>query len=127
MKIKFTLLFTHFHKNINMMDLEHIHVFLNDDVEFPSCYLINKEPEEAISKICYDNFRFDPSWLYSTITDFRKTEDAENEAVYCSTRPAIATSNKVGKFYNMPEILSLDKKIDPYYEQILRSTNFLIH
>lgn len=127
MKIKFTLLFTHFHKNIDMMDLDHAHVFLNDDLEFPSCYLIKRKPEEAITKICHENFRFDPSWLYSSIVDFRKTDEEEYEAVYSSSRPAIANSNKVGKFYNMKELLSLDKKIEPYYEQILRSTNFLIH
>jgi hypothetical protein len=127
MKIKFTLLFTHFHKAINMMDLEHIQVFLNDDLEFPSCYLTTKEPAEALSQICYDNFRFDPSWLYCEISDFRKTQYTEYEAVYSSSRPAIPNSNKQGKFYNMQQLLSLDKKIGPYYEQLLRSKNFLIH
>ena len=127
MKIKFTLLFTQYNRSVSMMDLEHSQVFLNDDFEFPSCYLTTKEPEEALSQICYENFRFDPSWLHFMISDFRKTGYTEYEAVYSSSRPKIHNSNKLGKFYNMQELSSLEKKIGPYYEQILRSRNFLIH
>ena len=126
MKIKFTLLFTQYNRSVSMMDLNHINVFLNDDLDLPSCYLMTKEPAEALSQICYENFRFDPSWLHCMISDFRKTGDTEYEAVYSSSRPAISNSNKLGKFYNTQELLSLEKKIGPYYEQILRSKNFLI-
>ena len=127
MKIKFTLLFTQYNRSISMMDPNHINIFLNDDFEFPSCYLMTKEPAEALSQICYENFRFDPSWLHCMIGDFRKTGHTEYEAVYSSSRPAIHNSNKLGKFHNMQELSSLEKKIGPYYEQLLRSKNFLPH
>jgi hypothetical protein len=127
MKIKFTLLFTQYNRSISMMDLNHINIFLNNDLEFPSCYLTTKEPSEALDQICYDNFRFDPSWLQCTVDDFRKITPTEYEVVYTASRPTISNSNKTGRFYTIQELSSLEKKIDPYYEQILRSKNFLIH
>lgn len=110
-----------------MMDPDHIKIFLNDDLEFPSCYLTVKEPSEALDQICYNNFRFDPSWLHYVVSDFRKTASTEYEVVYIASRPTINNCNKTGHFYTMQELSSLEKKIDPYYEQILRSKNFLIH
>ena len=62
MKIKLTLLFTEYNKSISMMDHNHIKLFLNDDLELPYRYVANKEPREILNQICYDNFRFDPSY-----------------------------------------------------------------
>jgi hypothetical protein len=127
MKIKLTLLFTQYDQSVSMMEGHHNKVFLNDDFEFPSCYLTVKEPSEVLNKICYENFRFDSSWLHYIISGFRKTDLTEYEAVYTSSRPSINHCNKVGHFYSMQELSSLKKEIDPYYEQILRSKNFLIN
>lgn len=127
MKIKFTLLFTQYNRSVSMMDLDHIKIFLNDDFEFPSSYLTVKEPRETLNQICYKNFRFDPSWLNCDISDFRNIAPTEYEVVYTASRPVISNCNKIGCFYTTQELSSLEKKIGPYYEQILRSKNFLIH
>ena len=126
MKIKSTLIFTQYDRTVSMIDINHIKVFLNDDFEFPSCYLAAKDPFEALKEICCSNFRFDYSWLNCAISDFRKTSYTEYEVVYSSSRPVMNFVNKIGHFYTMHELLSLEKKIDPYYEQILRSKNFLV-
>ena len=104
-----------------------LNYFLNDDLELPYRYIMAKEPKEILDKICYDNFRFDPPWLNANVAGFRRATDLEYEVVYSASRPAISHSNKVGDFYTMDELSSLEKKIGPYYEQILRSKNFIIH
>ena len=108
-----------------MIDSSHIQVFLNDDFEFPSRYLTTKEPVDTLNELSYDNFTFDFGWLSPAVSDFRKISATEYEVVYSSSRPLILRSNKCGNFYTMRELLSLDKKIDSYYEQILRSKNFI--
>ena len=125
MKIKLTLLFTQYNRSLSMLDSNHLGVFLNDDLEFPSYYLTTKQPSEVLDQICHDNFRFDSSWLSWDISDFRKIATTECEAVYTASRPIISNCNKTGHFYTVRELLSLEKKIDPYYEQILRSKNFV--
>ena len=127
MKIRLTLLFTEYNRSISMMDHNHIKLFLNNDLELPYRYITTKNPRETLNQICYDNFRFDPPWLNANISDFRRTADLEYEVVYSASRPIITNSNKVGDFYTMDELSSLEKKIGSYYEQILRSKNFIIH
>ena len=126
MKIKVTLLFTAYDKTVDMVDINHNKIFLNDELEFPYCYLAAKDPSDAINEICYNNFRFDPSWLMSIVSGFRKISPTEFEVVYLSSRPMVKNSIKLGDFYTMYEVLSSEKQIDPYYEQILRSHNFFV-
>ena len=127
MKIKLTLLFTQYDRSISMLNPKHIRVFLDDDFECPFRYLTTQEPLDTLSQICYDNFTFDSSWLNASVSDFRKISSTEYEVIYSSSRPLIPNSSKCGNFYTMQELSSLEKKIDSYYEQILRSKNFIIN
>tara|TARA_Y100001938_G_C7902770_1_gene335536 strand:+ start:310 stop:693 length:384 start_codon:yes stop_codon:yes gene_type:complete len=126
MKTKVTLIFTEYDRTLTMTDLNHIQIYLNDDLEFPSCYLGVKEPVEALAQIYSENFMVDESWFAPILSDFRKTTTMEYEVVYNSSRPIIPNMNKTGKFYTMYEIKTQQIEIDPYYEQLLRTNNFLI-
>jgi len=126
MKTKVTLIFTEYDRRLTMTDLNHIQIYLNDDLEFPSCYLGVKSPDEALEQIYSEYFAVDKSWYVPIICDFRKTATMEYEIVYSSSRPIITNINKSGKFYTMYEIQKQQIEIDPYYEQLLRINNFLI-
>ena len=126
MKTKVTLIFTEYDRRLTMTDLNHIQIYLNDDLEFPSCYLGVKAPDEALEQIYSENFAVDKSWYVPIISDFRKTATMEYEVVYSSSRPIIPNINKSGKFYTMYEIKTQQIEIDPYYEQLLRINNFLV-
>lgn len=126
MKTKVTLIFTEYDRRLTMTDLNHIQIYLNDDLEFPSCYLGVKAPDEALEQIYSENFAVDKSWYVPIISDFRKTATMEYEVVYSSSRPIIPNINKSGKFYTMYEIKKQQIEIDPYYEQLLRINNFLV-
>lgn len=126
MKTKVTLIFTQYDRTLTMTDLNHIQIYLNDDLEFPSCYLGTKDPHEALAQIYSENFRLDRSWFAPIISDFRKTHTMEYEVVYSSSRPVIPNMKKTGKFYTMYDIKTQEIEIDSYYEQLLRVNNFLI-
>ena len=126
MKTKVTLIFTEYDRRLTMTDLNHIQIYLNDDLEFPSCYLGVKAPDEALEQIYSENFAVDKSLYVPIISDFRKTATMEYEVVYSSSRPIIPNINKSGKFYTMYEIKKQQIEIDPYYEQLLRINNFLV-
>ena len=126
MKIKVTLLFTQYNRQLCMTDFDHINIFFTDDLKFPNCYLGTKYPEEALEKIYAENFRTDQSWFSSKLSGFRKTDINEYEIVYSSTRPIIPNLNKTGEFNTMFDIISKKIEIDPYYEQLLRLNNFII-
>ena len=126
MKIKTTLLFTQYNRSLAMTDLDHIQIFLNNDFEFPSCIVGVKSPEETLKKIYSENFNADYRWFHPQINGFRQTKSTEYEVVYCSSRPVIKNINKTGKFYTMYELISQKIEIESYYEQNLRSNNFLI-
>ena len=126
MKIKVSLLFTQYNSMLKITDYNHIAIFFNDDLKFPSCYLGNKDPYEALENIYFENFRVDKSWFLPKVSDFRKTDQLDYEIVYTSSRPLIPNMNKAGHFYTMYEIQSKNIEIDPYYEQLIRSNNFLI-
>ena len=72
MKTKVTLIFTEYDRRLTMTDLNHIPIYLNDDLEFPSCYLGVKAPDEALEQIYSENFAVDKSWYVPIISDFRK-------------------------------------------------------
>lgn len=109
MKTKVTLIFTEYDRRLTMTDLNHIQIYLNDDLEFPSCYLGVKAPDEALEQIYSENFAVDKSWYVPIISDFRKTATMEYEVVYSSSRPIIPNINKSGKFYTMYEIKTTNR------------------
>ena len=126
MKVKVTLLFTQYDRQLCMTDFSHINIFFTDSFKFPSCYLGSKHPEEALEKIYAENFLTDQSWFCPQLSGFRKTDLDEHEIVYSSSRPIIPNLNKTGQFKNMIDITSQEIEIEPYYEQLLRLHNFII-
>ena len=119
MKVTITLIVIKKDTNRGFQDDKHLTVYLDENYEFPSCFISTKDEYDTLRQLSDKHFNLDFDWMKKDLFNFEVLNNEECEVIYLSCIPEVLEAEKVGSFYTLPELHDIGIKLKKSYERAI--------
>tara|TARA_Y100001972_G_C7562799_1_gene282605 strand:- start:93 stop:464 length:372 start_codon:yes stop_codon:yes gene_type:complete len=119
MKVKITYIVLKKDNTISITSGNHIKVYLDDNNNFPSCYISTKNEYETLKQISDEHLYIEFDWIKKRLFSFEVLNNQECEVLYLAVIPQISEAEKNGSFYTLSELSDMGIELKQNYERAI--------